>query len=796
MARIDGTIGIDTITGTIDADQIFGLAGNDKIKSGSGNDLIEGGDGNDNINGEAGDDIIYGGEGNDTLTGDAGNDTLYGGNGDDGFFGGGGNDTIFGEAGNDTLYGDGSNDMLLGGAGNNKLFGGVGNDTFVVVAREGSDTIVGNAGIDTLDLRLTSAQVTSALRADLIAYQSYMAAQITSTGSLAAMSALATGTAFTFASLGLTISVTEGLTISVDGVTVPLESLLNQAPTAAAVVAANGIEDLVLSGQIVATDGDGDALLYAVNAAPTHGTLTLDTNTGAYVYTPANNFAGTDSFAVIVSDPSGESAVQRVEISVAAVADPARLIVADTVVTAAQNLTGTAGNDVMMGGDGADTLSGGDGNDTIYGDSASRMQVALNIQAALEDLDGSETLAIVISGVPVGATLSAGTNNGDGSWTVTTADLVGLTLDAPTATDITLSVTATTTETNGDTAIVGATVSVTFDRGGGADTISDGAGNDMIYGGIGNDTLIAGSGNDTYDGGDGFDILDMSNANLGVVVDLSKNTAAGLGVDKVYNIEGVIGSNFADTITGSKVDSSIWGLGGNDKLMGGAGNDMLDGGAGNDTLDGGSGNDVLSDGSGDDTVSGGSGDDRFVAGDGADKYIGGAGFDVLDYSAATRAINVDASKKTVTGYTNDKTDGIEKYIGTSFNDVFKGGSTANYFDGGAGNDSFRGLGGSDVYTGGTGSDTFVWYLKDIISGNKVLGADVITDFGTGDALNLHEFLKAYPGANINTVVLVDDTSVGSVVSVKTSKGFIDLVILENVHGVTASSLLADGMIIA
>src|SRR5207237_9165919 len=46
-----------------------------------------------------------------------------------------------------------------------------------------------------------------------------------------------------------------------------------------------------------------------------------------------------------------------------------------------------------------------------------------HIATALTDTDGSETLAIKIAGVPTGATLSGGTNNGGGHWTLTPAQL-------------------------------------------------------------------------------------------------------------------------------------------------------------------------------------------------------------------------------------------------------------------------------------------------------------------------------------------------------------------------------------
>ena len=90
--------------------------------------------------------------------------------------------------------------------------------------------------------------------------------------------------------------------------------------------------------------------------------------------------------------------------------------------------------------------------------------VDLNISSALVDTDGSESLAVVISNVPTGASLSAGTDNGDGSWTLNTSDLSGLTLFPPQ--DYTgtfqLTVTATSTETsNSDTASTVQTIDVT-----------------------------------------------------------------------------------------------------------------------------------------------------------------------------------------------------------------------------------------------------------------------------------------------------------------------------------------------
>ncbi|MEZ9541515.1 tandem-95 repeat protein, partial [Vibrio sp. 10N.286.48.C11] len=52
--------------------------------------------------------------------------------------------------------------------------------------------------------------------------------------------------------------------------------------------------------------------------------------------------------------------------------------------------------------------------------------VPLDIDAALTDTDGSENLAILIEDVPEGSSLSAGTDNGDGTWSLQPGELEGL----------------------------------------------------------------------------------------------------------------------------------------------------------------------------------------------------------------------------------------------------------------------------------------------------------------------------------------------------------------------------------
>ncbi|PWS37353.1 hypothetical protein DFH01_10955 [Falsiroseomonas bella] len=83
--------------------------------------------------------------------------------------------------------------------------------------------------------------------------------------------------------------------------------------------------------------------------------------------------------------------------------------------------------------------------------------IALSLSAGLSDTDGSETLSLLLLGVPEGATLSAGTRNADGSWSLERSELTGLALTPPPdfAGRIALALRATSTETaNGDAATV------------------------------------------------------------------------------------------------------------------------------------------------------------------------------------------------------------------------------------------------------------------------------------------------------------------------------------------------------
>ena len=785
MTTINGTTANDVITGTTE------------------NDVINGGAGNNRINGGAGDDAIYGGDGIDTLTGDAGNDSLFGGNGNDGFFGGGGNDTIHGEAGDDTMYGDGGNDILIGGDGADKMFGGTGDDVFYAGA---GDTIVGGAGNDTVVLDISAATFSSAMRDDLATLKSWMGSQAAAAGSISALAAQSTGATVALSALGISISVVENVRIMLDGVETPIDSFLNQVPVTDAVVSIATSEDTAILGQVVATDSNGDVLAYAVSGAPAHGTLTLDAATGAYTYTPGANFNGADSFQVIVTDAAGASAVQTVNVGIAAVNDapvtdaivalaaeedkavsgqvlasdvdgdvltfsvsgapahgtltldaatgkytytpaanyagadtfdvtvtdasgavsiqrvaltisavadmPTLAVVNPVVIPAGVTLNGKRISETLSGTAGADIIYGSGGNDIIDASGPSVVTAGLEIATALTDLDGSESLSIKIWNMPSGATLSSGTLNSDGSWTLTQAQLAGLTITAKVEEGFSINVAAIATEATGATATTTATIAIVME-----------ADNNVIYGGKGNDTIIG-----------------------------------GLGNDKIY------------------------GESGNDNIFGNGGDDFINGGTGNDTISGGVGDNV---------VYGGSGNDTFMADGGNDAIFGDSDFDTLSFINAANGVSVDMAAGTATGFGSDTFAGIEKIIGSSFNDSLSGSKNDDVIVGGAGNDWVRGSSGYDTLTGGAGADTFVWATADV---GKKLGYDHVTDFGAGDVLDFRG-LVAVGNNQVSDVVRITDSWSGSTVSAKVNGAFVTVAVLDNVHNVTANDLFMQGQLL-
>jgi len=328
---------------------------------------------------------------------------------------------------------------------------------------------------------------------------------------------------------------------------------------------------------------------------------------------------------------------------VAAVADAPTLSVTTGPAAAIKGvvLKGDDHNNHLVGGAGGDTITGGKGDDTIIGDGQSRLtSAALNIKAALTDLDGSETLSIKVCGLPCHVGLSAGTMNCDGSWTLTAAQLAGLTVLFPPGTPaFALTVTATSTDHDPntgavDTESVKTTVQV-HTTPEGNDVLHGGDGNDQIWGTGGNDTMTGDNGNDYLSGGDGKDSMTGDSGNDVLYGRAGDDILSG-GTGKDY----LDGGDGNDKLSGGDDNDSLNGGGGNDSLCGDKGRDEISGGDGNDTLMGGDDNDKLFGGNGNDLLQGGAGDDRLEGGKGADTLTGGAGHDRFVFNSVGEGVDV------------------------------------------------------------------------------------------------------------------------------------------------------------
>jgi VCBS repeat-containing protein len=485
------------------------------------------------------------------------------------------------------------------------------------------------------------------------------------------------------------------------------------------VAPASGVEDSAIALAIAAGLADpGEELTVTISGVPAGAVLSAGTQNpdgtwsltagqlGGLTIAPTTN--SSSDFTLTVTATSREpslsgpgstaSTVAGLPVRVTPVADAPQVTVPPSLVVDApsQSINGTQNNDTLTGGLGNDVMAGLSGNDSLTGDpgSSGTVSIALNITAAVTDTDGSETLQIRISGLPAGATLSAGVLNPDGSYTLTPAQLAGLQLRVPPATasfQLTAAFIVTDTDPDG-----GATDTLTTTR---IIPVSVTALlNDQLSGNDGNDTLRGGDGNDSLNGGPnaggGQDLLDGGNGNDTIRDDDGAIVRAGAGDDGVtinYNslptsgnlLEGGAGNDVIDlsfngaslsgrqfyaddaggtvtgndtvTVRGNFTNGTASGagvfLGGGDDVFnnqsnstiradGGNGNDTLNGSPVADSLAGGAGNDILTGGEGNDTLSGGGNDDVITGGLGNDSIDSGTGNDTITAGQGNDAVTL------------------------------------------------------------------------------------------------------------------------------------------------------------
>lgn len=186
-------------------------------------------------------------------------------------------------------------------------------------------------------------------------------------------------------------------------------------------------------------------------------------------------------------------------------------------------LTGNAGNDRLVTGAGVDTLSGGDGNDTLVVTGKTSVRDQLSGDAGTDTLqvsDGQDLTLATLSGLEI--------LKGSGTVTMTAAQLAGFAEVSGATVQVsgsasTFTLNPSTQLTNGariylpdvdttvtaSTGIVGSRGDDTITGSSAANFIYGGRGGDVIDGGAGNDTLVGGSGADTLIGGVGDDRFDV-----------------------------------------------------------------------------------------------------------------------------------------------------------------------------------------------------------------------------------------------------------------------------------------------
>ncbi len=407
------------------------------------------------------------------------------------------------------------------------------------------------------------------------------------------------------------------------------------------------------------------------------------------------------------------------------------------------SVTGAAGDDLLIDGAGSDTLTGGTGADVFVLTADGIRDVVADFDPARDRIDLTHwafyrnTGQLTVTATATGAILRFGTEE----------------LELRTATGTPLTPAQVRAMNFGDLS------RVAFETGtpapspppaglgtAGADTLIGGASADTLTGLAGDDLLIGGGGADLVNGGAGFDILGFSTLSAPIRLDLSNWAASSAAVAMVRatEIEGYIGTAFADvmfagnrgvwfdggagndTLTGGKQASQLFGAGGDDSLTGGRSEDRLSGGDGNDTLIAGADNDTLIGGTGNDhlwgddgqddllgeagqdSLTGGIGDDRLYGGAGWDTLVGDVGNDTLDGGLDGDRLDGGAGNDWLNGGIGNDwmfgASGADSLYGDAGNDQLGGGSEADTLYGGAGRDTLWGEDGNDRLVGDVDSD--------------------------------------------------------------------------------------------
>jgi Ca2+-binding RTX toxin-like protein len=710
---IEGTEGGDYLYGDGEATVIRGLGGDDYIFSDANiSETIDGGDGSDWYNSNGGALVVDLSTGSardvaqdttDTLVsienveGSWSDDLIRGDDGDNSLTGGDGNDTLEGGDGNDQLMGSYGYGGTPNEFGDDRLDGGAGDDT--LYGGNGSDTLIGGAGDDDLDggsfepSRYVPDELITSEDPEWGRFGSHRTSAIKTVDYSADPGAVYVDLSSNYALDG------HGGTDWLYNINAVVGSSYNDTiigtstPGRFELFKGGAGNDTIDGGAVSDAQGNHNRVSYA-NAS---GGIDVDLATGIVL----DGDGGTDTLRNI-SQVNGSAHNDFIEGSA------------------------STWTEQFMGGAGSDTIDGRGGQDRlVYLNSQSGVVVDLNFNVVSEDGFGSSDYVYNIEHV---------------------------------------------TGSRFDDEIEGNDLANRLEGHDGDDLLMGGRGKDTLLGGLGSDTLAGGAGDDLIDGlgvptpewGGGEPIAYEPEVNYAAYFDATSavqvNLATGKatgggGNDTLRNIQGVIGSIFNDSLTGSNradVIESFEGYYGNDTINGGAGIDIatyqsaesgvsvnlgsgtatdglvgLNGRIGVDRLigiEGVQGSDF------DDMLIGSDGDNLFAGMGGNDTINGGNGRDIVDYSTSDLAVNVTLNGTAWDGLPDADDDqgqdtliSIEGVRGSAFDDTLTGSAASDeFFYGGLGDNTIDGGGGSD----------WVDYQSFIVPGSSLLGVDVNLQAGT------------------------------------------------------------------
>jgi Ca2+-binding RTX toxin-like protein len=551
----------------------------EEIRGGGFNDTIIGSNGDERLRGNGGRDYLVGGAGNDTVEyaaatggvsvnldfgrasdGQGSSDTL---SGFEGILGSDYADTLIGDTFDNILLGGNDNDYLIGGAGDDTLLGGAGRDRFD--GNPGNNLINGGGGGD-----------------DYVSYSNGIQG-----------------------SFGVSVNLITGIASNTYGGTDTLIAIrgINGSPQSDTLIGSDQ-----LSGQVGLSGypSNGTTFWASRGSDLINGNLSSASNVVYY------NSASTPGNAIIVTFSDYQNATVIKSIGGA-----------DTLINI-NGIYGSTGGDVLIGSPTAAPndvfvhtriLQGGAGNDTIngfdltinradYSSATSAASIDLAAGSASDGQGGTDLLLNVrrirassFNDTIIGSanddiieTSRLGSHHLDGRGGSNTYNFAAYIGDSF-ANGVLIDLGTAPAEGGGYVGFAMKPGAITdtlirFNQARGTD------GDDTLYGTPDNDVLRGEAGDNLLDGRAGINTLEYGThwystvPTHGVVVDLAAGRATNPwdGTDTITNFQGVIGTPFADSLTGSTQAET---------LTGGAGNDLIIGGGGRDTLDGGAGDDVI-----------------------------------------------------------------------------------------------------------------------------------------------------------------------------------------------------------